>query len=208
MLPSAFQHLEARQIFIKEQQPRGRRHIFTSYSPNELNPAANFLKQWLQIVLAFPRRAGLHIPVIHGRQSVRIFFEGHSKEIREECWAVTTCHCLLRSRFASPERCQTTVKKPGRKRFTGLGFERAGLGNFCGSGGEERVSVSPQEQHGHWGCQSSAVPTELRRGQRNGWREAQERRMYPQPCFQLSPHHCRENHRKRKKKNQNKSLFC
>lgn len=62
-------------------------------------------------------------------------------------------------------------KRPERKRFTGLGFERAGLGNYRGSGGE---GTSEQEQHGHRGWQrqgrSSDVPTEelmmLRRGKR------------------------------------------
>lgn len=62
-------------------------------------------------------------------------------------------------------------KKPERKRFTGLGFERAGLGNYRGSGGE---GTSEQEQHGHRGWQrqwrSSDVLTEelmmLRRGKR------------------------------------------
>lgn len=34
-------------------------------------------------------------------------------------------------------------KKPERKRFTGLGFERAGLGNYCGSGGEGTSERDP-----------------------------------------------------------------
>lgn len=118
----------------------------------------------------------------------RIFCQGHSKEIREECWAVTTCHCLLRSQFASPERCQIWrwgLKSPQESILLGWGLQGQGWAVTREQEGKGEVRVISSSSTGSSKGKAQLCPL---RSSAQGWKERSTKRgMHPQISSTSAP---------------------